>query len=191
MDDGMKDIYDEKLELEWLTNTETIEEWKMRWQMCVVQLICYIVHAMHLLTLQATIVRSPTDDGSSTRDQMRQQLMHHLLKTDKCRDVICMSPHAFLHLCEKLRSTGRVRDSSHATVEEQVARFLHILAHNVKTRTVSFFFHRSGETISRHFHHILRAIISLENEYLVQPSRLEVPSQILNNTRFYPYFKVI
>ena len=117
--------------------------------------------------------------------------MHHLLKTDKCHDVKRMSAHAFLQLSEKLRVISKVRDSLHATIEEQVAKFLHILAHNVKTRTVSFFFHRLGETISCHFHDILRAIISLEDEYLVQPSGLEVPSQILNNTIFYPYFKVI
>ena len=30
MDDNMEDIYDEKLELEWLTNTRTTEAWEMR-----------------------------------------------------------------------------------------------------------------------------------------------------------------
>jgi hypothetical protein len=56
---------------------------------------------------------------------------------------------------------------------------------------VSFFFHRSGETVSRHFHNVLRAIISLEDEFLVQPSGRDVPPQILNNSRFYPFFKVL
>ncbi|QHN81328.1 Putative nuclease [Arachis hypogaea] len=100
-----------------------------------------------------------------------------------------MGPDAFLQLCEKLRATRQVRDTKHVTVEEQVARFLYIIAHNVKTRTVSFFYHRSGETVSRHFHAVLRAIILLEDEFLRQPSASIVSPAILHNHRFYPYFK--
>ncbi|WJX65362.1 hypothetical protein P8452_50034 [Trifolium repens] len=100
-----------------------------------------------------------------------------------------MSPAAFMKLCEKLRSTGIVKDSTKATIEEKVAKFLHIVGHNVKNRTVSFFFHRSGETVSRHFHSVLRAIISLVDEFIVQPTGAEVPPEILHNPRFFPYFK--
>ncbi|XLT03427.1 hypothetical protein HN51_052778, partial [Arachis hypogaea] len=100
-----------------------------------------------------------------------------------------MGPDAFLQLCEKLRATRQVRDTKHVTVEEQVARFLYIIAHNVKTRTVSFFYHRSGETVSRHFHAVLRAIILLEDEFLRQPSASIISPAILHNHRFYPYFK--
>ena len=101
-----------------------------------------------------------------------------------------MGLQAFMQLYRKLRGTGRVNDSWHFTVEEQVAKFLHIIGHNVKNKTVSFFLHRSEETISRHFHNVLRAIISLEEEFIVQPSGRDIPSQILNNSRFYPFFKV-
>ncbi|XP_057760838.1 uncharacterized protein LOC130981251 [Arachis stenosperma] len=86
------------------------------------------------------------------REQIRATLMQQLRETHKYRDILCMGPDAFLQLCEKLRATRQVRDTKHVTVEEQVARFLYIVAHNVKTRTVSFFYHRSGETVSRHFH---------------------------------------
>ncbi|XLR39912.1 hypothetical protein S83_024572, partial [Arachis hypogaea] len=85
--------------------------------------------------------------------------------------------------------TGRVKDSICSTVEEQVALFLHIIGHNVKTRTMSFFFHRSGETISRHIHNILHAILSLEVEFFQQPSSKDVPYEIHNNSQFYPFFK--
>ena len=77
------------------------------------------------------------------------------MKTNKCRDVIYMSPCAFLHMCKKLRAIGRVRDSSQAIVKEQVARFLHILAPNIKTRIIYFFFHQLGEIINYYFHNIL------------------------------------
>ncbi|XP_028204632.1 putative nuclease HARBI1 isoform X2 [Glycine soja] len=115
--------------------------------------------------------------------------MRQLVHTEKCRDIIRMGPEAFMLLCHKLRGTGYVKDTIRSTVEEQVAKFLHIIGHNVKNRTVSFFFRRSGETVSRHFHNVLRAIISLEDEFLVQPSGRDVPPQILNNSRFYPFFK--
>ncbi|QHO58284.1 L10-interacting MYB domain-containing protein [Arachis hypogaea] len=115
--------------------------------------------------------------------------MTQILTSEKCRDVIRMGPEAFRQLCQKLRGTGRVKDSIRSTVEEQVAKFLHIIGHNVKTRTMSFFFHRSGETISRHFHNVLHAILSLEGEFFKQPSGEDVPYEIHNSSRFYPFFK--
>ena len=51
------------------------------------------------------------------------------------------------------------------------------------------FFRRSGETISR-FHEVLRKIISLEAVFLKQPNGDEVPQQILDTKRLYPYLKV-
>jgi len=96
-----------------------------------------------------------------------------------------MGPEAFIHLCQRLRETGYVKDAFRSTVEEQVAKFLHIIGHNVKNRTVSLFFHRSGETVSCHFHNVLNAILMLEEEFLKQPSRSEVQPYIFNNI-FYP-----
>ncbi|XLS54738.1 hypothetical protein HN51_004493, partial [Arachis hypogaea] len=55
-----------------------------------------------------------------------------------------MGPEAFRKLCQKLRGTGRVKDLTRPTVEEQ--------------------------TISRHFHNVLQAILSLEGEFFKQPS---------------------
>ncbi|XLS48152.1 hypothetical protein HN51_022510 [Arachis hypogaea] len=115
--------------------------------------------------------------------------MMQLLKFEKCRDVIRISLEAFKLLCQKLRGTGRVKNSTRSTIEEQVAKFLHIIGHNVKTRTMSFFFHRSGETISRHFHNVLHAILSLEGDFFKQPSGEDVPYEILHNSRFYPFIK--
>ncbi|XP_072064350.1 uncharacterized protein [Arachis hypogaea] len=54
---------------------------------------------------------------------------------------------------------------------------------------MSFFFHCSGETISRHFHNVLHAILSLEGDFFKQSSGEDVPYEILHNSRFYPFFK--
>ena len=101
-----------------------------------------------------------------------------------------MSPLAFARLCELLRDSGRLKDNRNAIVEEQVAKFLYVLSHNVRNRTTSFFFHRSGETISRNFDKVLRAIISLEDQFFRQPNGVDIPQHIARNNRFYPYFKV-
>lgn len=133
---------------------------------------------------------SPINEENQQRERKRLQSMRQLVDIGKCRDTIRMGPEAFLLLCHKLKETAIVEDIIRSTVEEQVARFLHIIRHNVKNRTVSFFFHRSGETVSRHFHNVLRAVLSSEDEFLVQSSGMEVPSQISSNIRFNPFFKV-
>ncbi|KAL2347776.1 hypothetical protein Fmac_001776 [Flemingia macrophylla] len=115
--------------------------------------------------------------------------MSYLIHTEQCRDIIRMGPEAFINLCQRVRATGLVKDAFRSTVEEQVAKFLHIVGHNIKNRSVYFFFHRSGETVSRHFHNVLNAIIMLEGKLLVQPSGRDVHPYILNNNIFYLYFK--
>ncbi|XP_014503249.1 protein ALP1-like [Vigna radiata var. radiata] len=115
--------------------------------------------------------------------------MPYLVHTTRCRDIIRMGPEAFINLCERLRTTELVKDVIRSIVEEQVAQFLHIIRHNVKNWSVAFFFHRSGATVSKQFHNVLDAIITLESEFLTQPSGDEVHPYVLNNSRFYPYFK--
>ena len=156
----------------------------------VIQLVCYIVHLLNLLDIQCLIFnKSPSNNIE--REVVRQKLMTQLTRNEKdCRNIIRMSPYAFTLLCQKLRGTGVLKDYKFSTIEEQVAKFLHILGHNFKNRALGFFFQRSGETVSRHFHNVLQAVITLEGEFLHQPSGAEVPSQIFNNSRFYPYFKV-
>ncbi|KAK2649331.1 hypothetical protein Ddye_016820 [Dipteronia dyeriana] len=46
-----------------------------------------------------------------------------------------------------------------------------------------------SETISRHLHEVLRAIIFLEDQFLRQPNGDEVPQEIISSHRLYPYIK--
>ncbi|XLS86935.1 hypothetical protein HN51_037101, partial [Arachis hypogaea] len=115
-------------------------------------------------------------DDNLEREIRHTQLMTLLLKSEKCQDVIRMGPEAFRQLCQKLRGTSRVKDSTRSTAEEQVTKFLHIIGHNVKIRTMSFFFHRSGETTNRHFHNVLRLHWSLDGTHShVKLLKLEAP----------------
>ncbi|XP_039134177.1 uncharacterized protein LOC120271560 [Dioscorea cayenensis subsp. rotundata] len=122
-------------------------------------------------------------------DQARDELMSHLLSSDLCHNMIRMSPRAFLGLCEILVRDGGLRPTLQVSIEEQVARTLYLLGHNVSHRELPFFFRRSCETISCHFHNVLQAIVELEEKYLVQPDGSEIPSEIFSSSRFYPYFK--
>ncbi|XP_059275263.1 uncharacterized protein LOC132029884 isoform X1 [Lycium ferocissimum] len=74
-------------------------------------------------------------------------------------------------------------------LKNRVAKTLYLLAHNVTNRELSFIFRRSGESVSRHFHVVLRAILGLYEIFIKQPDGSQVPSEIASNQRFYPYFK--
>ena len=100
--------------------------------------------------------------------------MSRLRNSEKCYDVIRMGPQAFQGLCDILQRDCALQDTQHAMVEEQVGKFLHILSHHVTTRTMSFFCH-SSETISHHFHNMLRLIIMLEDQFLRQSDGTQVP----------------
>ncbi|XLR01032.1 hypothetical protein HN51_055844, partial [Arachis hypogaea] len=169
--------------------TRVREELEKRQQIYVTSLSCVTVHTLYFLEFLSQYRPRQINNENLERENKRTQLMTQLLMSEKCRDVIRMGPEAFRQLCQKLRETGRVNDSIRSTVEEQVTKFLHIIGHNVKTRTMSFFFHRSGETINRHFHNVLHAILSLEGEFFKQPFGEDVPYEIHNNSRFYPFFK--
>jgi len=162
---------------------------QLRTAIAELTMLCIVAHALNILNIYSTSRNSITDFVPD-RDRRREQLMSYLVHTNRCRDVIRMGPEAFINLCQRLRETGLVKDAVRCTLEEQVAKFLHIIGHNVKNRSVSFFFYRSGSTVSRHFHNVLDTVLSLESKFLIQPSDTEVQDHVLNNSRFYPYFKV-
>jgi hypothetical protein len=60
--------------------------------------------------------------------------------------------------------------------------FLNTVGHNLKNRVVGTNFTRSGETVSRYFGLVLRAIGQISSE-LIQPPSLETPAKIAGNPR--------
>jgi len=53
-----------------------------------VVLLCYIVHALHMLNIMSRLTRNPITDGSHERERRRIDLMRQLVQTEKCRDII-------------------------------------------------------------------------------------------------------
>ena len=131
--------------------------------------LCYITHQRQQLKRKC-VPHIPTQ-STIERQKVCDELVSRLWNSEKCYDVICMGPQAFQGLCDILQRDGNLQDTQRAMVEEQVGKFLHMLAHNQTTRTMSFFC-RSGETISRHFHNVLRSIIMLEDQFFQQPDRI-------------------
>lgn len=74
----------------------------------------------------------------------------------------------FEKLCRTLRDKGGLVATRYVTIKEIVALFLHILAHDLKNSTIKTISTRLGETISRQFHTVLRAVMKKNKDYIKQ-----------------------
>ncbi|XP_078155578.1 uncharacterized protein LOC144551484 [Carex rostrata] len=100
-----------------------------------------------------------------------------------------MVARSFLNLCSLLEVKGGLRPGRCVGIHELVARFLYMVGHNEKHRPTAFYWWRGRATVSRDFHRVMRAILELEQDFLVQPDGSRTPREIPNNEKFYPYFK--
>ncbi|KAK6915068.1 hypothetical protein RJ641_020185 [Dillenia turbinata] len=137
-------------------------------------------HYYNSLTRQPTRSLSPAGSGFMTI-----LLSSH---DDVCREMLRMDKHVFHNLAGTLRERGLLRDTAGVMIEEQLAIFLNIVGHNERNRVIQERFQHSGETISRHFNNVLKAIKSLSREFLHAPP-LSTPPEIIRSNRYYPYFK--
>ncbi|KAA0067596.1 retrotransposon protein [Cucumis melo var. makuwa] len=80
-----------------------------------------------------------------------------------------MDRRTFAILCHLLRIVSGLSSTEIVDVEEMVAMFLHVLAHDVKNRVIQREFIQSGETVSRHFNLVLLAIVRLYEELIKRP----------------------
>jgi hypothetical protein len=106
-----------------------------------------------------------------------------------CVNMLWLKRAPYFRFCRLFRDRGLLVDTIYMSVEEQVAMFLHTIGHNVRNKVVGTNFDRSGETVSRYFHVVLRAIGDMRKELIRSPSTT-TPSKILGNPRWDPYFKV-
>ncbi|CAJ2674093.1 unnamed protein product [Trifolium pratense] len=162
-----------------------INRWFDLRRRAVAQLMCAIVYCYVRMSRKRKLSYSM----SSERERVREEIMYRISNCETSRNLLRMSPQTFLRLCDMLEREGGLQATRWSSVEEQVAKTIYILTHNVKNREVKFWFRRSGETISRHFHQVLKAILELEEKFIVQPDGSTVPLEISSCSRFYPYFK--
>ncbi|KAL4561033.1 hypothetical protein LXL04_033194 [Taraxacum kok-saghyz] len=131
----------------------------------------------------------PIEEDALIRKLEREKLLHRLLHGGKCRELIRVSEQAFKKLCTILQRDGGLRPTQRMSVEEHVARFLHIVGNDMRNTLISWTYRRSKSTTSRCFHRVLRAVIALESRYIQQPQGNVVAKEIQEKNRFYPYFK--
>lgn len=159
-------------------------------QLAAVHLICLVLSLLMRRRLQqVNSIALPSRELVLHRQQVRNELLNDLSVSGKCREIIRMSKDAFCKLCDILVQSGGLRPTQRMSVEEQVARFLHIVGNDSRNRFISWIYRRSSSSTSRSFHRVLRAIIRLEEHYFQQPTGQITPKEIRQKKRFHPYFK--
>ncbi|KAB2603032.1 hypothetical protein D8674_004037 [Pyrus ussuriensis x Pyrus communis] len=128
------------------------EENRKKRKIIVGTIIYVIVIVMHWYS-KSVLLKEPSNDW----DQERQSFLGRLFNG---KDSTCIEQ---LRVSKRIGGLVRTR---HVSIEESVAIFLHILAHNLKFRVVSFHYYRSKETISRQFHNVLHAMMKISQEYV-------------------------
>ncbi|KAL8554316.1 hypothetical protein ACS0TY_002486 [Phlomoides rotata] len=88
---------------------------------------------------------------------------------DDCKKMLRMDRVTFIRLCNIIQSLGGLKNSKYITTQEKVAMFFSVLAHHTKNRSITFQFRCSGQTVSRYFHSVLRSVLTLHSNFLVQP----------------------
>jgi hypothetical protein len=107
----------------------------------------------------------------------------------RCVEQIRMKPVVLYRLCDVLTSRDLLRSTQNVSIREQVIVFLQIVGQNQRFRFISGIYYRSVETIHRYFRIVLKAVLKLYKHLIKDPGDT-VPAEIMNNQRFYPYFKV-
>ncbi|KAL0544083.1 hypothetical protein IC582_019194 [Cucumis melo] len=112
-----------------------------------------------------------THISHETRHRIRQLAYFRMIHASNlmCHQSTRMDRRCFGILYHLLRTIARLTSTKVVDVEEMIAMFLHILAHDMKNRVIQRHFMRSGETIFRHFNMVLLAIIRLHDELLKKP----------------------
>ncbi|KAI3994455.1 hypothetical protein MKX01_012712 [Papaver californicum] len=134
------------------------------------------------------IYKEPCRNSILTGHQHMQEILHGHPR--RCYEQYRMEKFVFLRLSHILRERELLHDSRWITIEEQLAIFLLTIGHNEHNRMLQERFQHSGETISRYFNEVLGAIMELSKELIKAPYFSETPVEILNNTKYYPWFKV-
>jgi len=106
-----------------------------------------------------------------------------------CVKQIRMKLVVLYRLCDVLTSHDLLRSTQNVSIREQIIVFLQIVGQNQRFCFISGIYYRSVETINRYFRIVLKEILKLYKHLIKDPEDI-VPAKIMNNRRFYSYFKV-
>ncbi|GMP84352.1 hypothetical protein CsSME_00037911 [Camellia sinensis var. sinensis] len=128
---------------------------------------------VYIVVLHAALERFEAMRKISRNPNPFKQQLDHLNRLVRDNDIdfheqLRMNRHTFLRLCGLIRTKG-VSDSKYVVLEEKVAMFLTVLGHHHKNRNVKFNFMRSGQTVSKYFNDVLKAVLRLQGVLLKTP----------------------
>lgn len=89
-----------------------------------------------------------------------------------------------------MKAIGWMKYTRYVRVDEQVGIFLSTVGHKNFNRDLCERFQRSGQTISKFFTLVLKALLELLKEMIRPPSFDIVPEEILIDPTHRRYFKV-
>ncbi|KAJ0015200.1 hypothetical protein Pint_21530 [Pistacia integerrima] len=111
---------------------------------------------------------------SASRFKVRSINLHTMLfqSDELCFESCRMNRAVFHKLCNLLTIHGNLKSTCHSSVKELVGTFLHILAHNQKTRVMKCQMRRSIEMLSRNFHLVLNTVLRLHTLLFKKPEAI-------------------
>ncbi|KAM6580932.1 hypothetical protein CsatA_004706 [Cannabis sativa] len=110
---------------------------------------------------------SRVKDNTSTLSGARYTLELLYGSNRQCIELMRMSRDAFVHLCNHFRQREWIKDSKHVSVEEKIAMFLTIIAHNERFVVMKRRFQHSSQTVHKYFHEVLEAMMHFAKEMIV------------------------
>lgn len=123
----------------------------------------------------------------------RRKFLHDMINghPTQCHNMLRLWPEIFTKLCSDLQDMYGLRDTYNMSVKENVAIFLHMCGHNITQQTAMHTFGHSAETISRKFHEVLVALVSMATDmFSPDPASLmQVHPKLQSNKYYWPYFK--
>ncbi|CAN1806136.1 hypothetical protein LINPERHAP1_LOCUS24567 [Linum perenne] len=131
-----------------------------------------------------SLTREPYSKHFEYRFRRRQEWLKELLSQPLCVEQLRIKPESFDKLCNMLQTNCGLVASKHVTVKEIVALFLHVLSHCIRNRTIKATYIRSGETISRQFHKVLRAVLVIGSDYIKERPQV-LSSRIAENWKWF------
>ena len=143
------------------------------WRLYVHMMMCFAaIHNYLFENERRQAERRNLGQRVFSRLQIRSREIQRITRESdtNCVWELRMDRNAFAILCDLLKNRGGLLDDGNVTIEEQVATFINILAHPNKNRSIQVRFYRSGETISRYVHQVLRALLRLEDVLFVKPT---------------------
>jgi hypothetical protein len=148
-----------------------------------------------LMTMQVAdyflkrVAKNPCRTSALSGHDWIQEIFHG--NDNCCFEQLRMIKPVFLKLCSVLEQNYGLKRTKGMIIHEQVGLFLYMLGQPASVRNTQERLQHSGETISRQFHTVLKVILALSRDIIMptDPTFENVPHQIRNDDRYYPYFK--